>query len=94
MRVGMRRWRRRGWPRQSVRYADARIAGDIAAGVGSGRRSRAKPGEFAADELALMLAASPTRCVAWSPGPAGWLPPCRRCGRRSDAARWTPTRCG
>ena len=26
-----------------VRYADARIAGDAAAGVGSGRRSRACP---------------------------------------------------
>jgi hypothetical protein len=45
----------------SVRYADARIAGDIAAGVGSGRRSRAKPGEFAADELALMLRDQPYR---------------------------------
>jgi Domain of unknown function (DUF222) len=43
----------------SVRYADARIAGDIAAGVGSGRRSRAKPGEFAADELALLLRGQP-----------------------------------
>jgi hypothetical protein len=49
----------------SVRYADARIAGDIAAGVGSGRRSRAKPGEFAADELALMLRGQPypVRCL-------------------------------
>ena len=35
----------------SVRYADTRMPVDIAAGVGSGRRSRAKPGEFAADEL-------------------------------------------
>ena len=49
----------------SVRYADARIAGDVAAGVGSGRRSRAKPGEFAADELALMLRDQPyqVRCL-------------------------------
>ena len=49
----------------SVRYADARIAGDAAAGVGSGRRSRAKPGEFAADELALMLRDQPyqVRCL-------------------------------
>ena len=49
----------------AVRYADARIAGDIAAGVGSGRRSRAKPGEFAADELALMLRDQPypVRCL-------------------------------
>ena len=49
----------------AVRYADARIAGDIAAGVGSGRRSRAKPGEFAADELALMLRGQPyqVRCL-------------------------------
>ena len=49
----------------AVRYADARIAGDVAAGVGSGRRSRAKPGEFAADELALMLRDQPyqVRCL-------------------------------
>jgi Domain of unknown function (DUF222) len=49
----------------SVRYADARIAGDVAAGVGSGRRSRAKPGEFVADELALMLRDQPypVRCL-------------------------------
>ena len=49
----------------AVRYADARIAGDIAAGVGSGRRSRARPGEFAADELALMLRDQPyqVRCL-------------------------------
>ena len=49
----------------AVRYADARIAGDAAAGVGSGRRSRAKPGEFAADELALMLRDQPyqVRCL-------------------------------
>ena len=49
----------------AVRYADARIAGDVAAGVGSGRRSRAKPGEFAADEFALMLRGQPypVRCL-------------------------------
>ncbi len=49
----------------TVRYADARIAGDAAAGVGSGRRSRAKPGEFVADELALMLRDQPyqVRCL-------------------------------
>ena len=49
----------------AVRYADARIAGDTAAGVGSGRRRRAKPGEFAADELALMLRDQPyaVRCL-------------------------------
>ena len=37
----------------------------LAAGVGSGRRSRAKPGEFAADELALMLRDQPyqVRCL-------------------------------
>ena len=76
----------------SVRYADARIAGDIAAGVGSGRRSRAKPGEFAADELALCCATSPTRCVAWSRAPPdGYRPadgvggvPTRRHRRRPD----------
>jgi hypothetical protein len=78
----------------SVRYADARIAGDIAAGVGSGRRSRAKPGEFAADELALMLRGQPypVRCLV-ARG-AAWRPACRRCGRRSDAASWMRSRCG
>ncbi|HEX2400881.1 MAG TPA: DUF222 domain-containing protein, partial [Mycobacterium sp.] len=45
----------------TVRYADARIAGDTAAGVGSGRRSRVRPGEFVADELALMLRDQPYR---------------------------------
>jgi hypothetical protein len=43
----------------AVRYADARIAGDTAAAVGSGRCSRAKPGEFVADELALMSRGQP-----------------------------------
>ena len=59
----------------AVRYADARIAGDIAAGVGSGRRSRAKPGEFVADELALLLRDQPYH---------GALP--GRAGRRMAAA--------
>jgi hypothetical protein len=39
----------------AVRYADCRTADDTAAGVGSGRRSRVGPGEFVADELALLL---------------------------------------
>jgi hypothetical protein len=43
----------------AVRYADARIADDTAAGIGSGSRSRARPGEFIADELALMLREQP-----------------------------------
>ena len=49
----------------AVRYADARVVGDTAAGVGSGRRSRAKPGEFVADELALLLRDQPytIRCL-------------------------------
>ena len=71
----------------SVRYADARIAGDIAAGVGSGRRSRAKPGEFAADELALMLRDQPyqVRClVARSRRMAAGLPTVWEAFRRGD----------
>src|SRR5690348_7780404 len=61
----------------TVRYADARIAGDIAAGVGSGWRSRAKPGEFVPDELALLLRDQPyqVRClVARARRMAGALP--------------------
>ena len=59
-------WRRRGSPRLlGAVCRSARIAGDIAAGVGSGRRSRANPGEFVADELALMLRDQPyqVRCL-------------------------------
>lgn len=51
----------------AVRYADSRIAEDTAAafGSGSGRLKRAKPGEFVADELALMLREQPysVRCL-------------------------------
>ena len=45
----------------AVRYADCRIAEDTAAASGSvsGRLKRAKPGEFVADELALMLRDQP-----------------------------------
>jgi hypothetical protein len=71
----------------AVRYADARIAGDIAAGVGSGRRSRAKPGEFAADELALMLRGQPyqVRClVARARRMATSLPTVWEAFRRGD----------
>jgi hypothetical protein len=71
----------------AVRYADARIAGDIAAGVGSGRRSRAKPGEFAADELALMLRGQPyqVRClVARARRMATGLPTVWEAFRRGD----------
>ena len=71
----------------SVRYADARIAGDVAAGVGSGRRSRAKPGEFAADELALMLRDQPyeVRClVARSRRMAAALPTVWEAFRRGE----------
>jgi Domain of unknown function (DUF222) len=71
----------------AVRYADARIAGDLAAGVGSGRRSRAKPGEFAADELALMLRGQPypVRClVARARRMAAGLPTVWEAFRRGD----------
>jgi uncharacterized protein DUF222 len=71
----------------AVRYADARIAGDIAAGVGSGRRSRAKPGEFAADELALLLRDQPytIRClVARARRMAAGLPTVWEAFRRGD----------
>ena len=49
----------------AVRYADCRIADDTAAGIGSGRPSRARPGEFVADELALLLRDQPyqVRCL-------------------------------
>jgi hypothetical protein len=51
----------------AVRYADNRTAEDTAAasGLGSGRLKRAKPGEFVADELALMLRDQPyqVRCL-------------------------------
>lgn len=43
----------------AVHYADARFAQDTAAGIGSGRSSRARPGEFVADELAIMLRDQP-----------------------------------
>jgi hypothetical protein len=48
-----------------VRYADCRIADDTAAGIGSGKRHRTKPGEFVADELALLLRDQPyqLRCL-------------------------------
>ena len=71
----------------AVRYADARIAGDLAAGVGSGRRSRAKPGEFAADELALLLRGQPypVRClVARARRMAASLPTVWEAFRRGD----------
>jgi hypothetical protein len=51
----------------AVRYADARIAQDTAAITGSGlsRLKRAKPGEFVADELSVMLRDQPyqMRCL-------------------------------
>jgi hypothetical protein len=49
----------------AVRYADCRIADDTAAGVGSRRTSRIKPGEFVADELSLLLRDQPyqMRCL-------------------------------
>jgi hypothetical protein len=49
----------------AVRYADCRIADDTTAGVGSGKSQRAKPGEFVADELSLLLRDQPypVRCL-------------------------------
>ena len=49
----------------AVAYADARIADDAAAGVGTGRTRRIRPGEFVADELALILRDQPyqVRCL-------------------------------
>ena len=51
----------------AVRYADARIAEETAAATASGlpRIKRAKPGEFVADELAVMLRDQPyqVRCL-------------------------------
>jgi hypothetical protein len=48
----------------AVRYADERIA-EAAAGSGLARLNRAKPGEFVADELAVMLREQPyqVRCL-------------------------------
>jgi hypothetical protein len=52
---------------EAVRYADARIAEETAAAAASGlpRVKRAKPGEFVADELAVMLREQPyqVRCL-------------------------------
>jgi hypothetical protein len=51
----------------AVQYADCRLAEDTAAGASSGlsRPKRAKPGEFVADEVALMLREQPytVRCL-------------------------------
>jgi hypothetical protein len=49
----------------ALRYADARIAEATAAGSGLARVSRPKPGEFVADELAVMLREQPyqVRCL-------------------------------
>jgi hypothetical protein len=80
----------------AVRYADSRIAEDTAAasGSGSGRLKRAKPGEFVADELALMLREQPysVRClVARSRRLAADLP---LYGRRFGAASWMLSKSG
>jgi hypothetical protein len=73
----------------AVRYADSRIAEDTAAasGSGSGRLKRAKPGEFVADELALMLREQPyqVRCLlARSRRMAADLPTVWEAFRRGD----------
>jgi hypothetical protein len=75
----------------AVHYADARLADDTAAGIGSGHSSRVRPGEFVADELAVMLRDQPypVRHV-----PVASPVACRPCGRPSAAASWTPTRSG
>jgi hypothetical protein len=71
----------------AVRYADCRIADDAAAGIGSGKRHRARPGEFVADELALMLRDQPypMRClVARSRRMAATLPTVWEAFRRGE----------
>jgi hypothetical protein len=71
----------------AVRYSDARIAEDIAGGVGSGRSSRIKPGEFVADELSLLLRDQPyqIRCLlARSRRLATGLPTAWEAFRRGD----------
>ena len=73
----------------AVRYADNRTAEDTAAasGLGSGRLKRAKPGEFVADELALMLRDQPyqVRCLlARSRRMAADLPTVWEAFRRGD----------
>jgi Domain of unknown function (DUF222) len=73
----------------AVRYADRRIAEDTAAGVGSGpgKHTRTKPGEFVADELALMLRDQPypVRCLlARSRRTAGDLPTVWEAFRRGE----------
>jgi hypothetical protein len=71
----------------AVRYADARVADDTAAGMGSGRRSRIRPGEFVADELALLLRDQPyqMRCLlARSRRLAAGLPTVWEASRRGE----------
>jgi Domain of unknown function (DUF222) len=71
----------------AVRYADCRIADDAAAGIGSGKRHGARPGEFVADELALMLRDQPypMRClVARSRRMAAALPTVWEAFRRGE----------
>ena len=73
----------------AVRYAECRIADDTAAAESSAspRRSRAKPGEFVADELALMLRDQPynVRCLlARSRRLAAGLPTVWEAFRRGD----------
>jgi hypothetical protein len=73
----------------AVRYADCRIAQDIAATTGSGLRrlKRARPGEFVADELSVMLRDQPysVRCLlARSRRMAADLPTVWEAFRRGD----------
>jgi Domain of unknown function (DUF222) len=73
----------------AVRYADARIADDTAAANKSAmpKRTRAKPGEFVADELALMLREQPytIRCLlARSRRVAAGLPTAWEAFRRGE----------
>jgi hypothetical protein len=80
----------------AVRYADARIVEETAAASTSGlpRIKRAKPGEFVADELAVMLRDQPYQVRCLLAGPDGSPAACPPSGKRSKAAIWTPTRSG
>ena len=78
----------------AVRYADCRIADDTAAGVGSDKPQRAKPGEFVADELSLLLRDQPYQVRCLLARSRRWRKTCPPCGRGSGAANWTLSRSG
>ena len=65
MRVGMRRWRRLDWPKRPCAMPMRGLPATPRPGSARVGVSRAKPGEFVADELALMLRDQPyqVRCL-------------------------------